>query len=166
MVQQARSSTATQPAQQPIQVEQSQLKNQAESSRLCMMLTYFTLVSCSCLGSPPVFQGLIRLRRLWFGGPALEELKRGDLSGVTELEELTVHANNLMRFGSDAVFVSEVCMCQILKALTTANCFISPSLSTFQLQCLWLFKPTGSWWRHKTVKPCRLWVLFLKGVGV
>ncbi|XP_073331011.1 toll-like receptor 2 [Pagrus major] len=54
----------------------------------------------SCLGSPPVFQGLVRLRRLRFGGPALEELKRGDLSGVTELEELTVHANNLTRYES------------------------------------------------------------------
>lgn len=41
------------------------------------------------------------MRRLAFGGPALEELKRGDLSGVTQLEELTVNANNLMRFGSD-----------------------------------------------------------------
>ncbi|KAK9525112.1 hypothetical protein VZT92_017446 [Zoarces viviparus] len=51
-----------------------------------------------CLGSPPVFQRLVRLRRLGFGGPALEELKRGDLSGVTQLEELTVHANNLTRY--------------------------------------------------------------------
>lgn len=54
--------------------------------------------SCSCLGSPPVFQRLLRLRRLKFGGPALEELKRGDLTGITHLEELTVHANNLKRF--------------------------------------------------------------------
>nr|AEB32453.1 toll-like receptor 2 [Epinephelus coioides] len=54
----------------------------------------------SCLGSPPVFQSLVRLRRLRFGGPALEELKRGDLSGVTQLEELTVHANNLTRYES------------------------------------------------------------------
>ncbi|XP_068569233.1 toll-like receptor 2 type-2 [Cebidichthys violaceus] len=52
----------------------------------------------SCLGSRPVFQRLVRLRRLGFGGPALEELKRGDLSGVTQLEELTVHANNLTRY--------------------------------------------------------------------
>ncbi|KAM9335170.1 toll-like receptor 2 type-2 [Symphorus nematophorus] len=56
-----------------------------------------------CLGSPPLFQGLFRLRRLGFGGPALEELKRGDLSGVTQLEELTVHANNLMRYESGAL---------------------------------------------------------------
>uniref|UniRef100_A0A3Q3ISG6 Toll-like receptor 2 n=1 Tax=Monopterus albus TaxID=43700 RepID=A0A3Q3ISG6_MONAL len=54
----------------------------------------------SCLGSPPVFQELVSLRRLAFGGPYLEELKRGDLSGVTELEELTVHGNNLMRYES------------------------------------------------------------------
>ncbi|XP_054863466.1 toll-like receptor 2 isoform X1 [Amphiprion ocellaris] len=54
----------------------------------------------SCLGSPPLFQGLIQLRRLAFGGPALEELRRGDLSGVTQLEELTVHANNLTRYES------------------------------------------------------------------
>lgn len=33
-----------------------------------------------------------------FGGPTLKELKRDDLSGVTKLEELTVHANNLERF--------------------------------------------------------------------
>lgn len=111
MVQQARSSTATQPAQQPIQVKpfSHSLNTKQETSRLRMMFTYFTtLFSCSCLGSPSVFQGLVRLRRLHFGGPALEELKRGDLSGVTELEELTVHANNLMRFGKDAVFVSEL----------------------------------------------------------
>lgn len=54
----------------------------------------------SCLGSRPVFQRLVRLRRLGFGGPALEELKRGDLSGVTQLEELTVHGNNLTRYES------------------------------------------------------------------
>ncbi|XP_060890016.1 toll-like receptor 2 type-2 isoform X1 [Labrus mixtus] len=57
----------------------------------------------SCLGSPPVFQSLVRLRRLDFGGPALVELKRGDLSGVTELEELTIHANNLERYESGAL---------------------------------------------------------------
>lgn len=33
-----------------------------------------------------------------FGGPGLEELKRGDLAGITQLEELTVHANNLKRY--------------------------------------------------------------------
>uniref|UniRef100_UPI003AAFFBD6 toll-like receptor 2 n=1 Tax=Centroberyx gerrardi TaxID=166262 RepID=UPI003AAFFBD6 len=52
------------------------------------------------LGSPPVFQGLVRLRRLGFGGAALEELRRGDLAGVTQLEELTVQANNLRRYES------------------------------------------------------------------
>ncbi|KAM9425594.1 toll-like receptor 2 isoform 2-T2 [Pholidichthys leucotaenia] len=50
----------------------------------------------SHLGSPPVFQELVRLRKLAFGGPALQELTRGDLSGVTQLEEFTVHANNLI----------------------------------------------------------------------
>ncbi|XP_041820711.1 toll-like receptor 2 type-2 [Chelmon rostratus] len=57
----------------------------------------------SCLGSPPLLQSLVWLRRLKFGGPALEELKRGDLFGVTQLEELTVHANNLMRYESGAL---------------------------------------------------------------
>ncbi|KAM7366627.1 hypothetical protein PAMP_016048 [Pampus punctatissimus] len=57
----------------------------------------------SCLGSLPVFQGLVRLRRLEFGGPALEEVRRGDLSGVTQLEELTMHANNLNRYESGAL---------------------------------------------------------------
>ncbi|KAM3857481.1 toll-like receptor 2 [Diretmus argenteus] len=50
------------------------------------------------LGSPAVFQGLVRLRRLGLGGAALEELRRGDLAGVTQLEELTVQANNLKRY--------------------------------------------------------------------
>lgn len=54
----------------------------------------------SCLGSPSPFQKLLRLRRLEFGGSALEELRKGDLSGVTQLEELTVHANNLRRYES------------------------------------------------------------------
>ncbi|KAM9425167.1 toll-like receptor 2 type-2 [Pholidichthys leucotaenia] len=54
----------------------------------------------SHLGSPPVFQELVRLRKLAFGGPALQELTRGDLSGVTQLEEFTVHANNLTRYQS------------------------------------------------------------------
>nr|USC27890.1 toll-like receptor 2-1 [Sebastiscus marmoratus] len=57
----------------------------------------------SCLGSHPVFQKLVRLRRLRFGGPALKELNRGDLSGVTQLEELTVHGNNLARYESGAL---------------------------------------------------------------
>ncbi|XP_075307393.1 toll-like receptor 2 type-2 [Odontesthes bonariensis] len=55
------------------------------------------------LGSPSVFYGLIRLRRLAFGGPALEELRRGDLCGVTQLEELTVHASNLSSYESGAL---------------------------------------------------------------
>ncbi|XP_072232709.1 toll-like receptor 2 [Leuresthes tenuis] len=55
------------------------------------------------LGSPSVFYGLIRLRRLAFGGPALEELRRGDLCGVTQLEELTVHGNNLSSYDSGAL---------------------------------------------------------------
>ncbi|KAF0028941.1 hypothetical protein F2P81_018046 [Scophthalmus maximus] len=57
----------------------------------------------SCVGSAPVFLGLVRLRRLAFGGPALVEIKRGALSGVMELEELTVHANNLERYESGAL---------------------------------------------------------------
>ncbi|KAF3698161.1 Toll-like receptor 2 type-2 Precursor [Channa argus] len=57
----------------------------------------------SCVGSPPVFQGLVNLRRLAFGGPHLKMLKRGDLSGVTELEELIVHANNLTGYESGAL---------------------------------------------------------------
>ncbi|XP_054876264.1 toll-like receptor 2 type-2 [Poeciliopsis prolifica] len=52
----------------------------------------------SFLGSPSLFLGLSRLRRLMFGGPDLKELKREDLSGVTHLEELTVQANNLDRY--------------------------------------------------------------------
>ncbi|XP_056156024.1 toll-like receptor 2 [Lampris incognitus] len=50
------------------------------------------------LGSPPVFQGLRRLRRLALGGAALEELRREALAGVTQLEEFTLHANNLKRY--------------------------------------------------------------------
>lgn len=50
-----------------------------------------------------MFDGLVRLRRLAFGGPALREIQRGALSGVSQLEELTVHANNLTRFERDAV---------------------------------------------------------------
>ncbi|XP_071315966.1 toll-like receptor 2 type-2 isoform X1 [Trachinotus anak] len=57
----------------------------------------------SCVGSAPVFEGLVRLRRLAFGGPALKKLKRGALSGVTQLDELTVHANNLTRYESGAL---------------------------------------------------------------
>ncbi|XP_033970238.1 toll-like receptor 2 [Trematomus bernacchii] len=57
----------------------------------------------SCLGTRPVLQRLVRLRRLMFGGPALEELRREDLSGVSQLEELTVQANNLRRYESGAL---------------------------------------------------------------
>uniref|UniRef100_A0A4W6BLA2 Toll-like receptor 2 n=1 Tax=Lates calcarifer TaxID=8187 RepID=A0A4W6BLA2_LATCA len=57
----------------------------------------------SCIGSAPVFDGLVRLRRLAFGGPALREIQRGALSGVSQLEELTVHANNLTRYESGAL---------------------------------------------------------------
>ncbi|XP_074555442.1 toll-like receptor 2 [Halichoeres trimaculatus] len=55
------------------------------------------------LASPSGFQGLVSLRRLLFGGPALEEIKRADLLGVTDLEELTVHANNISRYESGAL---------------------------------------------------------------
>lgn len=37
------------------------------------------------------------------GGASLEELKVGDLAGVSGLEELTVHANNLRRSGTRQV---------------------------------------------------------------
>ncbi|XP_021166235.2 toll-like receptor 2 isoform X1 [Fundulus heteroclitus] len=50
--------------------------------------------------SSSLFQGLVRLRRLKFGGSDLKELRTGDLLGVTELEDLTVHANNLARYDS------------------------------------------------------------------
>lgn len=60
------------------------------------------LCSSRCLGARPIFQSLHRLRRLEFGGPALEELNKQDLSGVGELEELTVAANNLKRFDDDS----------------------------------------------------------------
>uniref|UniRef100_A0A3P9JPC1 Toll-like receptor 2 n=1 Tax=Oryzias latipes TaxID=8090 RepID=A0A3P9JPC1_ORYLA len=52
----------------------------------------------SRLGSSPLFEGLVRLRILEFGGPVLEELKTGDLKGVTQLDRLTVRANNLIRY--------------------------------------------------------------------
>ncbi|MEQ2178597.1 hypothetical protein GOODEAATRI_015691 [Goodea atripinnis] len=54
----------------------------------------------SRLSSPSLFYGLVRLRRLMFGGSDLKELRTGDLLGVTELDELTVHANNLARYDS------------------------------------------------------------------
>ncbi|RVE60800.1 hypothetical protein OJAV_G00184990 [Oryzias javanicus] len=53
----------------------------------------------SRLGSP-LFDGLVRLRILEFGGPVLEELRRADLRGVTQLDRLTLHANNLSRYES------------------------------------------------------------------
>uniref|UniRef100_H2LB94 Toll-like receptor 2 n=1 Tax=Oryzias latipes TaxID=8090 RepID=H2LB94_ORYLA len=52
----------------------------------------------SRLGSSPLFEGLVRLRILEFGGPVQEELKTGDLKGVTQLDRLTVRANNLIRY--------------------------------------------------------------------
>ncbi|KAG7495843.1 toll-like receptor 2 [Solea senegalensis] len=57
----------------------------------------------SCVGSVPVFERLLGLRWLGFGGPALVEIKRGVLWGVTQLEELVVHANNLTRYESGAL---------------------------------------------------------------
>uniref|UniRef100_A0A667ZUF0 Toll-like receptor 2 n=1 Tax=Myripristis murdjan TaxID=586833 RepID=A0A667ZUF0_9TELE len=50
------------------------------------------------LGSSLLFQGLVRLRKLAFGSDDLVELRRGHLTGVSQLEELTVHANNLQRY--------------------------------------------------------------------
>lgn len=46
-----------------------------------------------------MFRTLLGLRSLAFGGAGLEELRRGDLSGVSQLEELTVLADNMTRFG-------------------------------------------------------------------
>lgn len=46
-----------------------------------------------------MFRTLLGLRSLAFGGAGLEELRRGDLSGVSQLEELTVRADNMTRFG-------------------------------------------------------------------
>ncbi|KAM3589997.1 uncharacterized protein V6R79_001613 [Siganus canaliculatus] len=57
----------------------------------------------SCLGSQPVFQTLVKLRKLWLGGPALTEIKGGDFSGVTQLDDLTVNGNNLLRYKSGAL---------------------------------------------------------------
>jgi len=37
------------------------------------------------------------LRRLGIGGAALQELRRGDLDGVSQLQELRLNANNLQR---------------------------------------------------------------------
>ena len=68
------------------------------TSPLLSTCMWSPLVSSRCVGSTPEFHGLVRLRRLAFGGPALEEIKMAALSGVTELETLTVHANNLSRF--------------------------------------------------------------------
>uniref|UniRef100_A0A3P9IGJ1 Toll-like receptor 2 n=1 Tax=Oryzias latipes TaxID=8090 RepID=A0A3P9IGJ1_ORYLA len=56
----------------------------------------------SRLGSS-LFEGLVRLRILEFGGPVLEELKTEDLKGVTQLDRLTVRANNLIRYESGAL---------------------------------------------------------------
>ncbi|XP_024144571.1 toll-like receptor 2 [Oryzias melastigma] len=54
------------------------------------------------LGSP-LFDGLVRLRVLEFGGPVLEELKTADLRGVTQLDRLTVRANNLISYEPGAL---------------------------------------------------------------
>uniref|UniRef100_A0A668A440 Toll-like receptor 2 n=1 Tax=Myripristis murdjan TaxID=586833 RepID=A0A668A440_9TELE len=54
------------------------------------------------LGSSLLFQGLVRLRKLAFGSDDLVELRRGHLTGVSQLEELTVHANNLQRWEGQA----------------------------------------------------------------
>ncbi|KAM9717470.1 toll-like receptor 2 type-1 [Menidia menidia] len=56
----------------------------------------------SSLGSG-LLEGLVWLRTLAFGGPALKSLSRADLRGVAELEELTVDANNLSRYERGAL---------------------------------------------------------------
>ncbi|KAG7266990.1 hypothetical protein CRUP_010524, partial [Coryphaenoides rupestris] len=49
------------------------------------------------LGVPPLLQEVLSLRRLGIGGAALQELRRGDLDGVSQLQELRLNANNLQR---------------------------------------------------------------------
>ncbi|XP_055012389.1 toll-like receptor 2 isoform X2 [Boleophthalmus pectinirostris] len=56
-----------------------------------------------CLGSPPPFQTLVRLRVLSFGGESLEEIRVSDLRGVGGLKQLLVDANNLKRYDSGAL---------------------------------------------------------------
>ncbi|CAB1335893.1 unnamed protein product [Coregonus sp. 'balchen'] len=48
-------------------------------------------------GAPSLFRSLTRLRFLRFGNPALEEVRRGDLAGVIQLDQLEVYGNNLKR---------------------------------------------------------------------
>uniref|UniRef100_H3CBQ9 Toll-like receptor 2 n=1 Tax=Tetraodon nigroviridis TaxID=99883 RepID=H3CBQ9_TETNG len=57
----------------------------------------------SRLGPAPPFQNLLSLRRLKVGGPDLEELRTGDLAGVSPLEELSVQANGLRRYEAGAL---------------------------------------------------------------
>uniref|UniRef100_A0A4W5PST4 Uncharacterized protein n=1 Tax=Hucho hucho TaxID=62062 RepID=A0A4W5PST4_9TELE len=45
-----------------------------------------------------IIRSLTRLRFLRFGNPALEELRRGDLAGVRQLDQLEVYGNNLKRY--------------------------------------------------------------------
>uniref|UniRef100_A0A3B3ZSU8 Toll-like receptor 2 n=1 Tax=Periophthalmus magnuspinnatus TaxID=409849 RepID=A0A3B3ZSU8_9GOBI len=56
-----------------------------------------------CLGSRPLFQSLVRLRVLSFGGDSLEDVRVSDLRGVGRLERLRVDANGLKRYDSGAL---------------------------------------------------------------
>uniref|UniRef100_A0A6Q2X8B2 Toll-like receptor 2 n=1 Tax=Esox lucius TaxID=8010 RepID=A0A6Q2X8B2_ESOLU len=49
-------------------------------------------------GTFPLFRSLNSLRTLRFGNPGLEEVRRGDLVGVRQLNELEVYGNNLKRY--------------------------------------------------------------------
>ncbi|XP_029615554.1 toll-like receptor 2 [Salmo trutta] len=49
-------------------------------------------------GTLSLFRSLTRLRFLRFGNPALEEVRRGDLAGVRQLDQLEVYGNNLKRY--------------------------------------------------------------------
>ncbi|KAL0970685.1 hypothetical protein UPYG_G00245690 [Umbra pygmaea] len=54
-------------------------------------------------GKLPVFRFLNRLRTLRFGNPELEAVRRGDLAGVTQLNELEVYGNNLKRYEPESL---------------------------------------------------------------
>ncbi|XP_045577373.1 toll-like receptor 2 [Salmo salar] len=54
-------------------------------------------------GTLSLFRSLIRLRFLRFGNPALEEVRRGDLAGVRQLDQLEVYGNNLKRYDPGSI---------------------------------------------------------------
>uniref|UniRef100_A0AAZ3PVS5 TIR domain-containing protein n=1 Tax=Oncorhynchus tshawytscha TaxID=74940 RepID=A0AAZ3PVS5_ONCTS len=71
--------------------------NPAWFSKLLSLQHLNLLGSCyRTLG--PGGTSLTRLRFLRFGNPALEEVRRGDLAGVRQLDQLEVYGNNLKRY--------------------------------------------------------------------